>query len=44
MADLMTLMEVIETGADIALIAIAYSLWKLDRRVLTLETIITTKV
>ena len=29
--------QLIETGADIALIGIAWAVWKLDRRVLKLE-------
>lgn len=36
--DLSALLEILSGGADAALIAIAFAIWRLDRRVLKLET------
>ncbi|MFA7638001.1 MAG: hypothetical protein WCY02_01700 [Parvibaculum sp.] len=40
MPELDFLKELLSTGADGALIAVALALWKLDRRVVRIETII----
>lgn len=40
MPEIEFLKELLSTGADGALIAVALALWKLDRRVVRIETII----
>ena len=37
--DLSVIIEMINTGADVALIVIAYAIWRLDRRVYKLEVL-----
>ena len=43
MAQFSEVFQILESGADVALMAIAFAIYKLERRVLKLETILTVK-
>lgn len=37
MSEIDILIQAIESGADVALVVISYAIWRIERRVLTLE-------